>query len=305
MNILNSTLLPISRTLLSFLLFNSLGCIENNHIDLRYEKEVEDFRKRRVKFLKSEKGYLNLVGLFWLNEGKNSFGSGKTNDFQFPEAFPKNFGFATKSGKSLTFNYIDPVILNNDINVISTTINIDDRSQVFSFGPFRWFIIKSGEHYAIRMRNLESPKLNEDLQLKFYEIDKSWRIIGRFTPYENQKSRVVSNIRNIDYEQRTPGIINFTQGDQLFAIEPTLTREGMEVIFTDETTGGETFSGGRFLLLKEPEKNGDIILDFNKALNFPCAINDYTTCPIPPQINHLTMMVSAGEKTYFNKKLMN
>ena len=69
-------------------------------------------------------------------------------------------------------------------------------------------------------------------------------------------------------------------------------------MFTDQSTGSETFSGGRFLLLKIPNDNQEVILDFNKALNFPCAVNDYTTCPIPPKTNHIDLMVSAGEKVY-------
>ena len=64
----------------------------------------------------------------------------------------------------------------------------------------------------------------------------------------------------------------------------------------DHTTGNETFSGGRFLLLDEPDNNGNIILDFNKALNFPCAYNAYTTCPVPPESNRLALAVLAGEK---------
>jgi len=33
------------------------------------------------------------------------------------------------------------------------------------------------------------------------------------------------------------------------------------------------------------------LLDFNKALNFPCAYNAFTTCPIPPERNRLTFLV--------------
>jgi uncharacterized protein len=39
-------------------------------------------------------------------------------------------------------------------------------------------------------------------------------------------------------------------------------------------------------------------LDFNKAYNPPCALNDFATCPLPPLQNHLKLRVEAGEKTY-------
>ena len=61
--------------LLLTLILNTMECTGSASSNAEYEKEVMDFRQRRVKFLKSEKGYLNLVGLFWLKEGLNSFGS--------------------------------------------------------------------------------------------------------------------------------------------------------------------------------------------------------------------------------------
>ncbi|MBV9318209.1 MAG: DUF1684 domain-containing protein, partial [Gammaproteobacteria bacterium] len=39
-------------------------------------------------------------------------------------------------------------------------------------------------------------------------------------------------------------------------------------------------------------------LDFNKAYNPPCALNDFATCPLPPPQNRLSLRVEAGEKTY-------
>lgn len=286
--------------LLITLFLNTMECTGSASNDSEYEKEVMDIRQRRVEFLKSEKGYLNLVGLFWLKEGHNSFGSGIKNDLQFPETFPMNFGYANKSGKTISFSYNEPVILNNDQDVSSATIDADDRSQVFSLGSFSWFILESGGNYAVRMRNFNNPVLNKPLDLKFYKITKSWRVTGKYNAYDKVTSRTITNIRDINYEQKAPGIITFQRNGELFTFEPRLSGEGMSVIFMDKTTGKETFSGGRFLLLDEPDENGDITLDFNKALNFPCAYNAYTTCPIPPERNRLSLAVSAGEKAYSN-----
>jgi len=41
-----------------------------------------------------------------------------------------------------------------------------------------------------------------------------------------------------------------------------------------------------------------VILDFNKAINPPCAFTAYATCPLPPPQNRLTLAVTAGEKKY-------
>ena len=48
--------------------------------------------------------------------------------------------------------------------------------------------------------------------------------------------------------------------------------------------------------LTDPDENGNVIIDFNKSFNFPCAYNDFTTCPVPPQRNTLPFQVDAGEQ---------
>lgn len=46
------------------------------------------------------------------------------------------------------------------------------------------------------------------------------------------------------------------------------------------------------------EPDGTAWLDFNKAINPPCAFSPYATCPLPPKQNKLALAVSAGEKRY-------
>jgi uncharacterized protein (DUF1684 family) len=45
-------------------------------------------------------------------------------------------------------------------------------------------------------------------------------------------------------------------------------------------------------------RDGEVVLDFNKAYNPPCAFTPYATCPLPPQENRLAVAIAAGEKTY-------
>ena len=55
-----------------------------------YKATIEAFRTQRITNLKAENGWLNLVGLFWLKEGKNYFGSGSKNDLVFSEGSISN-----------------------------------------------------------------------------------------------------------------------------------------------------------------------------------------------------------------------
>jgi len=56
------------------------------------------------------------------------------------------------------------------------------------------------------------------------------------------------------------------------------------------TSGRETYGAGRYLDSEMP-KNGKVVLDFNKAHNPYCALNPYSSCPIPPKQNTLLTRV--------------
>jgi uncharacterized protein (DUF1684 family) len=76
------------------------------------------------------------------------------------------------------------------------------------------------------------------------------------------------------------------------------------VPFKDQTTGEQTYGGGRYLEVKMDDASSPqrVKLDFNRAYNPLCAYSDKFNCPIPPQENFLEMAVEAGEKAYKKEK---
>ncbi len=67
--------------------------------------------------------------------------------------------------------------------------------------------------------------------------------------------------------------------------------------FTDETSGTESYGGGRYIDLELPESN-TLELDFNYAYNPLCAYTSGYSCPIPKPESRLTVRIEAGEKVY-------
>jgi uncharacterized protein (DUF1684 family) len=67
------------------------------------------------------------------------------------------------------------------------------------------------------------------------------------------------------------------------------------LIFRDETNGDTTYEAGRYLVTENPDA-GQVILDFNRAYNPPCAFTTFATCALPPDQNHLGVSIEAGEK---------
>jgi uncharacterized protein len=73
--------------------------------------------------------------------------------------------------------------------------------------------------------------------------------------------------------------------------------DGLFFVFKDKTSAETTYGSARFITIeKKPKDNASFTLDFNKAYNPPCAVSDYTTCPVAPKQNILPIRVEAGEK---------
>lgn len=47
----------------------------------------------------------------------------------------------------------------------------------------------------------------------------------------------------------------------------------------------------RFLYAERP-RDGKIVLDFNRAVNPPCAFTPFATCPLPPPKNHFPVRIA-------------
>jgi len=73
--------------------------------------------------------------------------------------------------------------------------------------------------------------------------------------------------------------------------------DSLTILFTDATSGRETYGAGRYLDLARPQ-DGLYSIDFNRAYNPLCAYTHVYNCPIPPRENALSLPVRAGEKTW-------
>ena len=62
-----------------------------------------------------------------------------------------------------------------------------------------------------------------------------------------------------------------------------------------------TYAANRSLAVAAPAEDGTVTLDFNRAVNLPCAFTDLATCPLPPAENHLQLAVEAGEKVPYER----
>ena len=73
--------------------------------------------------------------------------------------------------------------------------------------------------------------------------------------------------------------------------------ENVFLPFSDQTSGRETYPGGRYLDLVYKGGN-KLTIDFNLAYNPYCVYNYRYSCPLPPRENFIDARVRAGEKMY-------
>jgi len=286
-----------SLILLLFITLIFTSCTENHN----YNEEIKIFKEKRINYLKSRKGYLNLVGLHWIFNGSYTIGSSQKNELPFPKKFPTDFGKMNITNDSIKFTFKMPILVDSLKKITSYNYSKNDLNHNFSWKSFQWYIIERGQNYALRIKDFDNDLITAINKIPTFSIDPSWRINGVFKPYLKKQVRKISNIWGHPVEQTTAGIVTFPYKDQLFELESNIESGKLAVIFKDGTTGDETYSGGRQLYLSEPDDKGRVIVDFNKSFNFPCAFNDFTTCPVPPQRNNLNFSITAGEKIYKKK----
>lgn len=265
-----------------------------------YIKSVQEWQVERLESLKSENGWLNLVGLHWLKDGQNPFGSNEANNIIFPENAPDFIGniILYKGNLSISINDDVEVFINDSILKESNILTDAEKGTTkFKMGSFRWYIIKRGERYGIRLKDLESPLIDQITEVPSFPIDSKWRLNAKFEKFDTPKEIAVPNVLGDTEFEKCYGLIKFKIGEEEHSLMPLGDgNKGFFVIFADETSAEETYGAGRFLSVEKPDEKGNTIVDFNKATNPPCAFTDYATCPLPPKENILSVKILAGEK---------
>ncbi|MFA5834051.1 MAG: DUF1684 domain-containing protein [Bacteroidota bacterium] len=249
-----------------------------------HKQEVDSWHENRVKGLKKEHGWLSLIALEWIQEGKNTL--------------PSIGVISLKQGTlHLELNKKIKGLLNK--KEFSSGVIVADKDKVL-LGSKALMAIKRGDKYAVRIWDSETSALKNFTTIDRYPVDEHWKIEARWMQYkEPKKIDIPTVIPGLIQYGVAPGIAIFTLNGTEYTLEPTI-EEGDDqffFVFGDKTNGKETYGAGRFLYADQP-KNGKIILDFNRSYNPPCVFTDFATCPVPIKENKLTIRIEAGEKIF-------
>jgi hypothetical protein len=266
-----------------------------------YLAEVTKFRQDREATLKGNAGWLTIAGLWFLTQPQTTFGSDPLNDIVFPASAPPRAGsFELKDGR-VTVKAADGVTFHLDGKPLSTAElkgDVPGPADRVSLGDdLQFWVHNSGDRLSIRLRDQNSELRENFTGLSWFPIDPAYRVEATYAAHE--KPRIVdvaSLVGDID-KTPVPGIATFTLKGQTYKLEP-FAEPGDEqfwFVFRDLTSQKETYPAARFLYAPAPV-SGKMVLDFNKAVNPPCAYNPYTTCPLPTEQNRLRTRIEAGER---------
>lgn len=281
------------------------NCQNSNNPWSEYQNQINSWRQNRVKKLKSPEGWLNLIGLYWLKEGENSIGSNPSNEIVINNLLSDNCIANFKLKNHLVFfNSVgNNIFYLNDSLVTNALIFKDekDESKILKFNSLRMNIIKRGEKLGLRVRDLNSPEIENFKGLDYFDLDSNYRVKATLTNKDSIKELEVLNVLGQYTSTPVAGILEFTINKTIYKLIALDEGEDLFLIFADPTNGFETYGSGRFLYAKKPSNGSLVELDFNKSYNPPCAFTNFATCPKPPKQNFLPIKILAGEKNY-NKK---
>lgn len=288
--------------LITIVFFFLIGCNSSDPVitdEAAYVESIEKWQEQRLERLKSKNGWLSLAGLFWLQEGENSFGSNEENYIVFPDKADAFCGTLVLDDGSVTIKVADGVqIALNDSLITEMQLAHDQSGNTTRLqqGDLAWYIIKRGERYGIRLRDHKHPRIDELDHIPSYPIQTDYVVEATLEPFDTPKTMIVATpVEGFTESYECPGTLNFTIKGEKLTLHPFASGKGYFLVIADETTAIDTYGAGRFMYAM-PDSAGRIILDFNKAYNPPCAFSPFATCPMPPPENFMAAAIEAGEK---------
>ncbi|KUM34489.1 DUF1684 domain-containing protein [Arthrobacter sp. EpRS71] len=256
----------------------------------------ERFRAGRNTALATEHGWLTLTSFQWLES--QPFGVDLVPGLWSTDGTTAFLTASAADGLTVveTGQPVEGTItatLQDEESLMWVQFGGDDGKQVVVELAMR------ADKYAIRTRDNSSPVLTGFVGVPTYEYNPEWVIQGRFEAYAEPIDVPIGTANPlVDGVHRSVGEVVFQipgvpHEIRLHAEEEKL--GALNVTFHDETNG-ETTDEWRKVFIPRPRPDGTVMIDFNRAINYPSAFTPYGTCPMPVRGNSLDVRVEAGEK---------
>ncbi len=261
-------------------------------------------RAERAKDLTQPYGWFSLVALEWLKPGVTTVGSAKSNSVVLVGAPAHLMTLEQSEGKVLPTAVSAGVTLRGQPVPLHVplTDEEEDRAAVASGSLRMWAIDRGGKRY-LRVKDSNAPALKSFRGLRWYAPSAKYRVEARWVPFTTRHTLHFLNQLGQVSDAEEPGQVEFTIDGRRCTLTPlSATDKGLWFVLRDLTAAKDTDQGGRFLYTDAPSNGlkaaGTVLLDFNEAVNPPCAYSPFATCPLAAPENRLPVAIAAGEKRY-------
>jgi uncharacterized protein (DUF1684 family) len=257
------------------------------------------FRDSRNRALAAKHGWLTLTSFQWLEEKPSAVDLAP--GLWLTDGTTAFLTAAAADGLTLveTGEPVDGTIgatLADEESLMWVQYGGDDGRQVVVELAMR------ADRYAIRTRDSRSPVLTEFDGVPAFGFRPDLVVEARFVPYPEPVDVPIGTANPlVDGVHRSVGELVFRLPDKEHEFHLQAEEEklgALTVTFHDETNR-DTTDEWRKVSTARPRPDGTVVLDFNRAINYPSAFTPYGTCPMPVRNNSLDYRIEAGEKEPF------
>ena len=256
-------------------------------VSSEFKAAHEAWFKTRLDKLTAENGWLNLVGRWWLTPGTLTIGKGPANDIELPVG-PESLG-------TLTFHGDDTGLFEP---AEGEAITLDRAAGRFSWECDRFLleITSSNELRALRIRDKQSEKRQQPVGLEFFPLDPALRITARWEKLPEPIDLTLDTIIGLPVKVPVTHVAKFElAGHQMALLSTYGTADRPQFVIRDLTSMDDTYDKSRFIFGEEVTEDS-VVIDFNRAINPPCAFTHHAVCPLPPRENLFPVRIEAGER---------
>jgi len=249
-----------------------------------------EWHEARLAALSAEGGWLTLVGLDFLPQGRSTIGSSPDATFSYGNCAAPIVGAIELQGESVRFT---PTAAGGSVEWTA-----DDRGtpSVVRSGTVSFTLVRRNGRLALRVRDDASPVRLQFAGIELFPFDPAFAVEAQVATPPGGAGIEITNVRGFKETQPLAAVLSFDLGGSACTLSATAGADGrLFVVFADATTGAQTYGGGRFLDIPAP-RDGRTTIDFNRATNPPCSFTAFATCPLPPAGNRLSVAVTAGER---------
>jgi uncharacterized protein (DUF1684 family) len=246
------------------------------------------WREDRLTRLTAADGWLTLVGLYWIEPGTSTIGSDPASKVILPAGLPARLGTLDFKGSQAQFTPAPRVDLKPAV--------LKPEEDAIRLGTVSFYLIERGGRYGIRVKDSASAARKNFTGLEYFDYDPTWHVTAKLTPSPHEV--VFDTEVGVKQHYQSPGYLEFDRNGTHYKVDAVTEEDELFLVLRDATSGKTTYGASRFLYAKQPDAQGNVQLNFNKAYNPPCVFSAFATCPLPPPQNRLTTPIEAGEKKY-------